>query len=131
MFKEALEVVVNRTEGAVCALIIGTDGIAVERLFLPEATERNLDVAATEFTSLVKRSQRISGDIALGELSEVIIALNDYIIVARMLSPDYFMMVALRSDGNVGRARYQLRCAALLLAPEFLIGTASDQATGK
>src|SRR5688572_31779202 len=49
------------TEGSLGALIMGTDGIAVEKV-LGEANELNLDIAAAEFTSLVRSSQRAGTD---------------------------------------------------------------------
>ena len=61
MFKEALSEVVERTEGATGALIMGMDGIAVERVFLPEGSDTNMDVAAAEVTSLVRAALR-AGD---------------------------------------------------------------------
>ena len=54
MFKQALTEIIQRTEGATGALIMGMDGIAVERVFLPEGDDSNMDVAATEVTSLVR-----------------------------------------------------------------------------
>jgi predicted regulator of Ras-like GTPase activity (Roadblock/LC7/MglB family) len=36
MFKQALTNIVERTEGAIGALIMGTDGIAVEKVLMPE-----------------------------------------------------------------------------------------------
>ena len=57
MFKEMLETVIEHTEGSLGALIMGIDGIAVEKV-LGEANDLNLDIAAAEFTSLVRSSQR-------------------------------------------------------------------------
>ncbi|MBA2732055.1 MAG: hypothetical protein H0U54_04090, partial [Acidobacteria bacterium] len=54
MFKEALEAIIERTDGSIGALIMGTDGIAVEKVMSEEANDANLDVAAAEFTSLVR-----------------------------------------------------------------------------
>jgi predicted regulator of Ras-like GTPase activity (Roadblock/LC7/MglB family) len=45
MFKEMLESILEHTEGSLGALIMGTDGIAVEKV-LGEANDLNLDIAA-------------------------------------------------------------------------------------
>ena len=58
MFKELLESIVERTEGSLGALIMGTDGIAVEKVLGEAGMDANLDVAAAEFTSLVRSAQR-------------------------------------------------------------------------
>ena len=51
MFKEMLESIIERTEGSLGALIMGTDGIAVEKVLGDAGADANLDVAAAEFTS--------------------------------------------------------------------------------
>ena len=66
MFKEALENIMERTEGSLGALIMGIDGIAVERLLKDAGEEANLDVAAAEFTSLVRSAQKAGKDTGLG-----------------------------------------------------------------
>jgi len=48
MFKEMLESIIERTEGSLGALIMGTDGIAVEKVLGEAGIEANLDVAAAE-----------------------------------------------------------------------------------
>ena len=45
MFKEMLESIIERTEGSLGALIMGTDGIAVEKVLGQAGVEANLDVA--------------------------------------------------------------------------------------
>ena len=59
MFKELLESIIERTEGSLGALIMGTDGIAVEKVLGEAGMDANLDVAAGEFTSLVRSYRRI------------------------------------------------------------------------
>jgi predicted regulator of Ras-like GTPase activity (Roadblock/LC7/MglB family) len=54
MFKEALQTIVEKTDGSLGALIMGSDGLSVERFFTDEGNAANLDVAAAEFTSLVR-----------------------------------------------------------------------------
>jgi predicted regulator of Ras-like GTPase activity (Roadblock/LC7/MglB family) len=121
MFKEALEQIVERTEGATGALIMGMDGIAVERVFREEGQEANMDVAATEITSLVRNALRAGNNTGLGSLRELFSSFESVHIVARMLSPEYFVVLALGPDGNIGRGRYELRKAELRLAREFAV----------
>ena len=80
MFKEMLESIIEHTEGSLGALIMGTDGIAVEKV-LGEANDLNLDIAAAEFTSLVRSSQRAGKDTGLGDLQELMISLNSAVSV--------------------------------------------------
>ena len=121
MFKQALTEIVETTEGATGALIMGMDGIAVERVFLPEASDANMDVAAAEVTSLVRAALRAGANTGLGPLNEMFVNFEHARILARMFSPEYFVVLALRPDGNLGRGRYELRKAELRLAREFAL----------
>jgi predicted regulator of Ras-like GTPase activity (Roadblock/LC7/MglB family) len=121
MFKEPLEAIMERTDGSIGALIMGTDGIAVEKVLRPEGRDANLDVAAAEFTSLVRNAQRTGGDTGLGSLREMVINLEGASVIMRLLSSEYFIALALKPDGNLGRGRFELRKAELQLASEFAV----------
>lgn len=121
MFKKALEVINERTEGALGSMIMGTDGIAVERVFSEEGGDTNMDVAAAEVTSLVRNAQRAGRDTGLGGLREIVVAFETMTLVARLITREYFVVLALAEDGNLGRARFELRKAELDLAREFAL----------
>ena len=119
MFKEILETIMERTEGGLGVLIMGTDGISVERLLREAGQEANLDIAAAEFTSLVKNAQKAGKDTGLGNLRELVVSLEGAVVLMRLLGRDYFVVLALTPDGNLGRARFELRKAELQLTKEF------------
>jgi len=121
MFKEALEAIIERTDGSIGALIMGIDGIAVEKVMSAEAHDANLDVAAAEFTSLIRNAQRSGSDIGLGSLQELVVHLENAVIIMRLFTRDYFVVLALKPDGNYGRGRFELRKAELHLAREFAV----------
>jgi predicted regulator of Ras-like GTPase activity (Roadblock/LC7/MglB family) len=121
MFKEALETIIERTDGSIGALIMGTDGIAVEKVLGTEAHDANLDVAAAEFTTLIRNAQRTGGDTGLGSLRELVVQLESAVIIMRLFTRDYFVVLALKPDGNYGRGRFELRKAELQLAQEFAV----------
>ncbi|MGI9165149.1 MAG: roadblock/LC7 domain-containing protein [Pyrinomonadaceae bacterium] len=121
MFKEMLETIIERTDGSLGVLIMGTDGIAVEKVLAEAGNDANLDVAAAEFTSLVRGAQRAGSDTGLGDLRELVIAMEKALVVVRMLTRDYFVVLAINPEGNLGRGRFELRKAELKLAKEFAI----------
>jgi len=121
MFKTLLESIVERTEGSLGALIMGLDGIAVEKVIGQAGNEANLDVAAAEFTSLVRSAQRTGNDIGLGRLRELMVSLDSATLIMRLIGRDYFVVLALSPEGNLGRGRYELRKAELQLTKEFAL----------
>ena len=94
MFKEMLESIIERTEGSLGALIMGTDGIAVEKVLGQAGVDANLDVAAAEFTSLVRSAQRAGMDTGLGGLRELVVSLDGALMLMRLLSKDYFVVLS-------------------------------------
>ena len=121
MFRDLLEAILDRTEGSLGALIMGTDGIAVEKVLVEAGKDANLDIAAAEFTSLVRGGQRAGTDLGLGKMQELVIAFDSSIILMRLLCRDYFVVLALTTEGNLGRGRFELRKAELQLAKEFTV----------
>ena len=119
MFKESLQTIVSNTDGSLGALIMGADGLSVEKFFNEEGAAANLDVAAAEFTSLVRSAARTGNDLALGGLREMVVALEQVTFLMRLFNKDYFVVLAMKPEGNLGRGRYELRKAELMLAHEF------------
>lgn len=121
MFKEALQQIVEKTDGSLGALIMGADGLSVEKFFTDEGNAANLDVAAAEFTSLVRSGMKSGNDLELGDLNEMVVVLDKVTFLMRLFNRDYFVCLALKLEGNLGRARYELRKAELQLANEFAV----------
>jgi predicted regulator of Ras-like GTPase activity (Roadblock/LC7/MglB family) len=121
MFKEALQTIVEKTDGSLGALIMGADGLSVEKFFTEEGSAANLDVAAAELTSLVRNAMRSGKDLGLGELHEMVVALGKLTFLMRLFNREYFVCLAMKAEGNLGRARYELRKAELQLATEFVL----------
>ena len=121
MFKEPLKAILERTDGSIGALIMGIDGIAVEKVLSDEARDANLDIAAAEFTSLVRNAQRTGVDTGLGSVRELVVAMEEAVIIMRLFSREYFIVLAMKPDGNLGRGRFEMRKAELELAREFVV----------
>jgi hypothetical protein len=49
----------------------------------------------------------------------VSVSTEKLVAVARVVSPEYFMVVALTPDGNLGKARFYLRVTAPKLLSEL------------
>lgn len=121
MFKDELQRIVEKTDGSLGALIMGADGLSVEKFFTDEGNAANLDVAAAEFTSLVRNAMRSGNDLDLGDLHEMVVVMGKVTFLMRLFNRDYFVCLAMKPEGNLGRGRYELRKAELQLAREFAV----------
>lgn len=123
MFKETLQNVVKKTEGCLGAMIMGTDGIAVEKFWIPEAIDKTLDitVAVAEYTSLMRNARRTNRELEVGNLKELNLVNDSGIYLMRLINDDYFVAMVLQPNGNIGRGRYELQRAELILEHEFVL----------
>lgn len=120
MFDETLRDIVNRTDGAVGALIMGLDGIPVARIDTPDVGF-DIDVIAAEFTALIRKVLRNAEDVAVGPLHELIVTADQHTFLIKPITAEYFLVLALRETKVVGRARFELRKAQLVLEEEFSV----------
>jgi len=121
MFRQTLQTIVEKTDGGLGALIMGVDGLSVEKFFTDEGSAANLDVAAAELTSVIRSANRSGKDMNLGELRQLVVTHEEVTFLMRSFSKDYFAVLAIAPEGNIGRGRYELRKAELVLAKEFAV----------
>jgi len=120
-FIGTLTEMVDRIEGCAAGAILGVDGILIERYVHELAPSMDIDLLATEFTTLLRRSMRTATDTDLGDLQEMVLATDQMTFLARPITSEYFLLLALNPGGNIGRARFELRKAQLTLETEFAI----------
>jgi predicted regulator of Ras-like GTPase activity (Roadblock/LC7/MglB family) len=120
-FADTLNNITERIEGCAAAIILGIDGIAIERQIKDVDPLLDIELIATEFTTLVRRNMRTAADAEMGEVHEMVFVTDLLTLVLRPITPEYFLMLALNPGGNVGRARFELRKAQLAMETEFAI----------
>lgn len=118
-FADELTTIANRIEGCAAVMILGIDGIPIERHVQQMNQSLDVDMIAAEFTTLVRRGMRTAADTELGELREMVLATDAVIFLMRPITSEYFLLVALNPGGNIGRARFELRKAQLGMEIEF------------
>ena len=119
MFAELLDSFLNKVEGALGAVVMGMDGISIEKRLSDNDT--NIEALAAEYTTLLRASSATTQEMSLGCLEELIVSAGTRIIAIRMITPEYFLFVLLSKDGNIGRARFELRKAKYALKKELVI----------
>jgi predicted regulator of Ras-like GTPase activity (Roadblock/LC7/MglB family) len=118
-FREQLESICGRVEGAWAASLMGFDGIAIETVQPKEPAGLELQTLLIEYSGILQQIRTAAESLQMGAASEVSIRTEKIVAVARPLTPDYFLVLALAPDGNVGRARYELRVSGPKVAQEL------------
>ena len=116
-FADALKGVASRVPETEVLMIIGTDGIPIEKLML--RPDPNMEAVAAEFTTLLRASLAASADTGLGALEELAITTERMATLLVAITPEYFLFAALTPGALIGRARFALRLAGLALRREF------------
>ncbi len=118
-FLSHLEQVVSQVQGALACSVMGLDGIAVETHETPAASELELAGAWVEYLGPVKQLKEAAELLKTGAVQEICVSSEKVITLMRMVSADYFLVLALKPDGNYGRGRYALRITAPMVKAEL------------
>lgn len=117
MFRDVLAGVRERVEGAVAVSLIGLDGIAVETI---NDDNIPLDVLGAEFGGFIKSIRLSNTELNTGEVLQFALVTEKFITFLSAVTPEYFILLVLRPDGNYGRARFELAKAKHLLRDELV-----------
>ncbi len=122
-FKDSLDMIVENVEDTLAALIVGIDGIIIEKSINEgEFDEKlNLELIAAEKTSLLKSSLRTADDIDIGELEELNLFTERYCFLIKLITKEYYFLVIMKRSGTYGKSRFLLKKAKLILEKEFII----------
>lgn len=119
MFRDVLQEVVEQTEGGVAGLLMGFDGIPVEQ-YVREGSTFDVETIGMEFSVILKNIRQAAEMLESGATREVSIQAERFTTVIRLLNEEYFVAVALRPDGNYGKARFLLRTQGSRLLSELV-----------
>ena len=117
MFREELKSLTARVPGAKSALIMGMDGISVDQHAVDKSL--NLEALSAEYLSMVKKAAETNRELGIGPLVELSLFTESVVAVLLAVTEEYFLVLAVPPNGNYGRARYEVRKSALLLAKEL------------
>lgn len=107
MFSEILQRIVDGTSGALGAILMGYDGIAIDQYF-KTSEELDLSLVAVEYSNVLKEIRRTAEILDTGAMEEVSIKTERLMVIIRTLNDEYFMALTLERDGNFGKGRYLL-----------------------
>jgi predicted regulator of Ras-like GTPase activity (Roadblock/LC7/MglB family) len=116
-FAEALEGVARKVPETEVLMIIGTDGIPIEKLLV--RPDPNMEAVAAEHTTLLRASLAAAADTGLGHLQELAVTTERMTTLLVAITPEYFLFAALAPGAVMGRARFAMRVAGISLRREF------------
>lgn len=118
MFKEALQEMVDKTDGGIAGLLMDSSGIALES-YSKEDAPFDITTIGIEFSVVVGSIKRATESLEAGAAHEVAIGTEKMITLIRMLSETYFLALTMKPDGNYGKGRFLMRTAAPKLLAEL------------
>jgi predicted regulator of Ras-like GTPase activity (Roadblock/LC7/MglB family) len=91
---------------------MGFDGISVETYQKDEAGELELNGAWVEYANLLTQLKNAADVLKTGAVTELSVNSEKVLTIIRLVSQDYFLVLALKAEGNYGKGRYVLRVTA-------------------
>lgn len=107
MFSEILQGIVEDTGGGVGISLMGYDGIAIEQ-YLTSFEGVDLQLLAVEYANVLKEIKRAVEVLNTGFMEEVTVKTEHFLVVVRALNEEYFVVLTLDRNGNLGKGRYLL-----------------------
>jgi len=111
-FLAHLEAVVNQVPGALACSVMGFDGIPVETHQSDDAVEMDLQPSWVEYANMLAQIRGAAEGLRTGAVSEMAVSSERVITLMRLVSPEYFLVLAMKPEGNYGKGRYVLRITA-------------------
>jgi predicted regulator of Ras-like GTPase activity (Roadblock/LC7/MglB family) len=116
-FSEVLKDAVGRVDGAVSAMVLGSDGILVEEYALEKLI--NLEDLGAEASAMIKDINLAAKDLGLGKAQEFSIISERCGIIMRQINASYYLALVIKPDGNFGKGRFVLKTAVPKMVGEF------------
>lgn len=117
VFRDILESIRTRVDGTLAVSLIALDGIAIESI---NSGSVPLDVIGAEFGGFIKSVRLSNTDLNTGDVLHFSLITEKYITLLSAVTPEYFLLLVMRPDGNYGRARHELAKAKFALRDELV-----------
>jgi predicted regulator of Ras-like GTPase activity (Roadblock/LC7/MglB family) len=118
MFKETLKDIVEKTDGGIAGLLMDSTGIALET-YAKDDAPFDITTVGVEFNVVLGSIKQATQMLEAGETHEIAIGTDKMMTLIRTLKDSYFLAVAIKPEGNIGKGRYMMRVAAPKLIAEL------------
>lgn len=118
MFLETLKDISNKLGDVECILVMGTDGLPIEKLV--QNSDLNIELLLAEFTTILRNTTQTALEVDAGGLDEIVLMTDRMILLLKTITSEYVILLILRQGANLGRARFELKKARYVLEKEFV-----------
>jgi predicted regulator of Ras-like GTPase activity (Roadblock/LC7/MglB family) len=118
LFAETLRKVVDNVDGGIAAVVMGLDGIPVDS-YVRQADRVDVNTVGMEFSFILGQVKKAGESLQVGGLEELVVKAQRLVLICRMISPQYFVGVAVSPEGNFGKARFLARMATPALVAQL------------
>jgi predicted regulator of Ras-like GTPase activity (Roadblock/LC7/MglB family) len=118
MFAVTLKDIANKLDDLECVMLVGTDGLPIEKVVRKETL--NVELLVAEFTTILRNTAQTASEVEAGPLDELILLTERVVVLIKAITAEYFLMIILSEGANIGRARFELKKAKYILEKEFV-----------
>ncbi len=121
MFRDVLAGIIDPTPGALAGAVMCEDGIAIEE-YRKSDTQVDLNAVTVEFQRVLAQATKVAGALygeSDGGLEELMLRTAGHQLLFRIIDDEHFLVIALRHDGMLGKARYLSRMALQQIQKEL------------
>jgi predicted regulator of Ras-like GTPase activity (Roadblock/LC7/MglB family) len=97
--------------------LVDRDGIPVESISMHP--DLDLETVAVELLAQMRTMESSLSELEVGPLDHMTITTPTRVILLSIIAPGYFLLLILARTSSLGRARFELRRARLLLEEEL------------
>lgn len=108
VFKNILRDVVENTDGAIASILMGFDGITVES-YNGGKSSVDMESVGSEYSQVLTQVKTAANMLDMGTAKEVSVQAENLVTVMRVLNDEYFVALAIKPNGNIGKGRFLLR----------------------
>ncbi|MEM7157727.1 MAG: roadblock/LC7 domain-containing protein [Myxococcota bacterium] len=112
MLFDTLRKIVDETDGATGAILMGFDGIAVMQALAKGHEKTDIESMAMEFSFRFIELQKAAKSLDMGEVSDITIKAAGATVLCRVLTDEYFVAVVMHDPAQYGKGRWMLRSSA-------------------
>jgi predicted regulator of Ras-like GTPase activity (Roadblock/LC7/MglB family) len=117
MFLERLGAVTKKIEGALALSLIDVDGIPIESVSF--APDLDIEALAAEAVTQIHALSNAHEELDVGPLRHYSVSTSVLTLMVSSIAEGYFLLLVLDAGCNLGRARFELRRAQLLLEKDL------------